>query len=154
MNGEQMGAGRIHASHDKICTDVTLITEEVLFEHRHARHDARFPAGREGMELEVGGYYGSDELCICSGTGTRTPNLRRNVMEFLAVLDFHAQSVHSFQALGNPIDLTTGGGAKERARRYLVCHDGSAGCSRICRDDNSAIIKTSYNGGTGACSLG
>lgn len=44
-----MGAGRIATSDNKVCSDVTLVAKEMLFEHGHAGDDARLTAGGESM---------------------------------------------------------------------------------------------------------
>jgi len=58
----------------------------MLFEHGHDGDDARFAAGGEGVEFEVGGHERSGELCVCRSTGTGTPDLRGDVVKLLAVL--------------------------------------------------------------------
>ena len=58
----------------------------MLFKHGHDGDDAWFAAGGEGVEFEVRGHEGSGEFGVCCGTGTSTPDLRRDVVELLTVL--------------------------------------------------------------------
>lgn len=81
-----MCAGGVAAGYDEVCADVALVAEEVLLEHGHDGDDTRLAAGGEGVELEVGGDDGGGEFGVCGGTGTCTPDLRRDVVELLAVL--------------------------------------------------------------------
>jgi len=68
----------------------------VLLEHGHAGDDAGLAAGREGVQLEVGGDDGSGEFGVggCSGAGA--PDLRGDVVELFAVL------VRYYGAAGGP----------------------------------------------------
>lgn len=49
MNCEEMGACWVAASDNKVCSDVTLVAEEMLFEHGHTGDDAGLAAGGESM---------------------------------------------------------------------------------------------------------
>lgn len=84
---EEVGACWIAASHDEVGSDVTLVAEQMLLEHCHAGNDTRLTAGGEGMQFEVGGDEGGCEFGVCCCTGSGTPDLRGDVVEFLAVLD-------------------------------------------------------------------
>lgn len=86
MNCEEVCSGGIAACHHKVCADVTLVAEEMLFEHGHDSDDAWFAAGGEGVEFEVGGHECGGEFGVCGGTGTSTPDLRCDVVKLLAVL--------------------------------------------------------------------
>lgn len=81
-----MGAGRVAACHDKVGADVALVAEEVLLQHGHDGGHARLAAGGEGVQLEVGGDEGGGELGVGGGSCSGAPNLRRDVVELLAVL--------------------------------------------------------------------
>lgn len=81
-----MAACGIATCDDKVGADVTLIAEEVLFEHSHDGDDAWFSAGGEGMQFEVGGDEGGGELGVCCCTGAGAPDLGGDVMKLLAVL--------------------------------------------------------------------
>jgi hypothetical protein len=83
---EEVCSGGIASCHDKICANVTLVAEQMLFEHGHDGDDTRFAAGGEGVEFEVGGHERSGELSVGRGTGTGTPDLRGDVVKLLAVL--------------------------------------------------------------------
>lgn len=87
MDCEEVCAGGIAACHDEVCADVTLVAEEMLFEHGHDGYNAWLAAGREGVEFEVRGHEGGGEFGVCCGTGTGTPDLRRDVVKLLTVLD-------------------------------------------------------------------
>ncbi len=66
---------------------MALVAEEMLLEHRHASDNAGLAACGESMELQIGGDERGGELSVCCGTGARAPDLRGNVVEFLAVLN-------------------------------------------------------------------
>lgn len=86
MDREQTNAGRIDACYDEIRTDVALVSEEVLLEHRHAGYDAGLAAGGEGVELELGGDEGGCEFGVGGGSCSCTPNLGGDVVELFTVL--------------------------------------------------------------------
>ena len=74
---------------------MALVAEEVLFEHSHAGGYARFAAGGEGVELEVGGDEGGGELGVGCCAGAGAPDLGGDVVEFLAVLPITPGSAHA-----------------------------------------------------------
>jgi len=86
VNCEEVCSGRVASCHHKICANVTLVAEQVLFEHGHDGDNARFATSGEGVEFEVGGHERSGKLSVGGGTGTGTPDLRRDVVKLLAVL--------------------------------------------------------------------
>lgn len=86
VDGEEMCAGGVDTRNNEVGANVTLVTEQVLLQHGHAGNDAGLAAGGEGVQFEVGGDDGGSELGVCGGTGTGTPNVRGDVVEFLAVL--------------------------------------------------------------------
>lgn len=86
VDGEEVSASRIAAGDDEVCTNMTLVAEEVLLEEGHAGDDAGLAAGGEGVQLELGGDEGGGELGIGGGTGTGTPDLGGDVVKLLAVL--------------------------------------------------------------------
>jgi hypothetical protein len=86
VDGKEVCAGGVDACNDEVGADVALVAEEMLLEHGHACYDAGLAAGGEGVQFEVGGDDGGGELGVCGGTGTGTPNVRGDVVEFLAVL--------------------------------------------------------------------
>ncbi len=49
MDGEEANARRVYAGDDEIGADVSLVAEEVLFQHRHNGDDARGAACGEGV---------------------------------------------------------------------------------------------------------
>lgn len=81
-----MSTGGITARNYEIRTDITLIAEEVLLEHRHAGDDAGLTAGRHGMEFEVGGDERSGEFRVCRCSSSSAPDLRCDSVQLLAVL--------------------------------------------------------------------
>jgi hypothetical protein len=86
MNGEKMGTGGIATRDDEVGADVALVAEQMLLEHRHDGDDARFTAGGEGVEFEVRRDEGGGEFRVRCSTRACAPDLRRDVMELLAVL--------------------------------------------------------------------
>lgn len=86
VDGEEMCASGVNTGNDEVSANVTLVAEQVLFQHGHAGNDAGLAAGGEGVQFEVRGDDGGGELGVGGGTGTRTPNVRGDVVEFLAVL--------------------------------------------------------------------
>jgi len=50
--GEEMTTSLVDPTDNEIGADVTLVLEEVLFEHSHGRYDLRFATCRKGMELD------------------------------------------------------------------------------------------------------
>jgi len=86
VDGEEMCAGGVDTRNNEVGANVTLVTEQVLLQHGHAGDDAGLAASGEGVQFEVGGDDGGGELGVCGGTGTGTPNVRGDVVEFLAVL--------------------------------------------------------------------
>lgn len=95
VNGEEMCAGRVNACHDEVSADVSLVAEEMLFEHCHAGDDARLAAGGECMELEVGGDEGGGEFSVCGRAGAGAPYLGGDVVQLLTVLKNVSNSVRS-----------------------------------------------------------
>jgi hypothetical protein len=81
-----MGSGRVAAGDDKVCSDMSLVAEEMLLEQGHAGDDARFAAGGKGMKFELGGDEGGGEFGVSGSSSTGTPNLWGDVMELFAVL--------------------------------------------------------------------
>lgn len=86
VNSEETNACGVNPCHDKIRADVSLVAEEVLFQHCHAGDDAGRPAGREGVQFEVGGDQCGGKLGISGGTSAGAPDRRGDVMEFFTVL--------------------------------------------------------------------
>ncbi len=86
VNGEETNACWVHSGNHEICADMTLVSEKVLFEHRHTCYDTRFATSGEGVEFEVGRYDGGSKLSISGCAGSGTPYLRCDVVKFLAVL--------------------------------------------------------------------
>lgn len=81
-----MRAGGIAPCDDEIGADVSLVAEQVLLEHCHNGDDAGLAAGRQGVQLDVGGDEGSREFGVCGGAGAGAPDLRGDVVELFAVL--------------------------------------------------------------------
>ena len=82
-----MAACRIAAGYDEVRADVALVAEEVLFQHRHDRDDARFAACGKGVQFEVRGNEGGGEFGVGCCAGARAPDLGGDVVEFFAVLE-------------------------------------------------------------------
>lgn len=86
MDSEESNTGRIDACYDEICADMPLVAEEMLLEQRHAGDHSRFPAGGERVQFEFGRDESSCEFGVCSGSSSSTPDLRRDVVKLLTVL--------------------------------------------------------------------
>jgi hypothetical protein len=82
-----VGAGRVAAGDDEVGANVALVTEQVLFQQGHDGDDSWLAVGAEGMQLHVGGDDGGGELGVCGCAGTCAPYLRRDVVEFFAILE-------------------------------------------------------------------
>lgn len=54
VDGEEVGASGVDTSNDEVGTNVALVTEQVLLQHRHAGDDAGLTACGEGVQFEVG----------------------------------------------------------------------------------------------------
>ena len=115
MNGEQVRARRIAASYYQICAHVSLVPEEVLLQHGHDGNDAGFAAGGKRVKLQVGGHESGGEFCVCGRSGARAPDVRRDVVKFLAVLC-------------GVVSIACGGGglSKSSVFAYLVRYYGPA----------------------------
>lgn len=85
--GEETDAGRVNARDHEVGTDVALVLEEVLLQHRHASYDARLAACGEGVQLEIGGDDGGGEFGVGGCARAGTPYLRCDVVEFFTVLE-------------------------------------------------------------------
>lgn len=92
VNSEEVSASGIATCNDKVGADVALVTEEMLFEEGHDSYDAGLAASRERVEFEVGGDDGCGEFCVCSCTGSCAPDLGRDVVELLTVLESEASA--------------------------------------------------------------
>jgi len=86
MYGKESNASGVNTRYNEICANVSLIAEEMLFEHGHAGHNSGFATSGEGVKLEFGGNESSCEFGICSGSSSGTPDLRGDIMKLLAVL--------------------------------------------------------------------
>lgn len=86
VHSEKTDPCRVNASDDQVGTDMSLVSEEMLFEHCHASDDSRFTACRESMEFEVGGDECSGKFSVGGCAGTGTPDLRGYIVEFLTIL--------------------------------------------------------------------
>lgn len=87
VDGEKTNASWVDARDDEVRADVTLVAEEVLFQHGHNSDDARRAAGGEGVEFEVGGDEGGGEFSVSGRAGAGAPDGGRDIVEFFAVLD-------------------------------------------------------------------
>lgn len=83
---EESDAGGVNASYDEVGADVACISEEILFQHRHARNDAGFSASGEGVQFQVGGDQGGGEFGVGGCASAGAPYLGGDVVEFFAVL--------------------------------------------------------------------
>lgn len=105
VDGEKVDARGVDAGDDEVGADVALVAEEVLLEHRHTGDHAGLAARRERMELEVGGDDGRGELGVRGGSGARAPDLRRDVMQLLAVF-VGDDGAGGCSCVGGNLDLT------------------------------------------------
>lgn len=128
MDGEEVCACRIAAGYYEVGTNVALIAEEVLFEESHDGDYARLAACGECVQFEIGGNDGGRELCVGGGSGSCTPDLRRDVVKLLTVLrdDVLVADDDALHADWHCM--------------YLVGDDGTACGSGISGDDNAAIV--------------
>lgn len=139
MHGEQVRARRVAAGYYEVGADVALVPEQVLLQHGHDGHDARFAAGREGVQLEVGGHQGRGELGVGRGAGAGAPDLRCDVVQLLAVL-VRKSVWRVLPSRGMDVgDFST----------YLVCYYGTAGCAGVGGDDDAAIVEGADDGRSG-----
>ena len=86
MDSKEANTCRIYTCHDKVGANVALVAKQVLLEHRHAGYDTGFAASRECVQLELRGDQRGGKLSVGSCAGSCTPDLRGDVMQFLAVL--------------------------------------------------------------------
>lgn len=86
VHAEESNAGGIDASNDEICTDMALVAEQMLLQHRHTGDNARRATSGESMKLKIRGDECCSEFGICSGTSTSAPDLRSNEVKLFAVL--------------------------------------------------------------------
>lgn len=122
VDGEEADAGRVDACDDEVGADVALVSEEVLLQHGHAGDDAGGPPRREGVELDVRADQGGGELCVCSCTCTSAPDLRGDVVEFLAVLEMRVtfgQRGSGFPGFFMTDQVANAATNKRRARRNI-----------------------------------
>lgn len=98
MDGEETDARGVNAGNHQIRADVALVAEEVLFEHGHTGDDSWGAAGGEGVQFDVGADQGGGEFGVCGGSGSGTPDLGGDVVEFLAVLLLTPRSVDLFSS--------------------------------------------------------
>jgi hypothetical protein len=95
VNGEQADARGVDARHDEVRADVALVAEQVLLEHGHAGDDAGLAARRERVQLQLRRDERRCEFRVGRRPGARAPDLRRDVMELLAVLVRHDRAAGS-----------------------------------------------------------
>jgi hypothetical protein len=86
MNGEEMNACRIHTCDHEISADVALVSEKVLFQHRHTSDYARQPASGKRVQFNVGADESGGKLGIGGRSGAGTPNLGCYIVQFLTIL--------------------------------------------------------------------
>lgn len=144
VHGEQVRARGVAAGYYEVRADVALVPEQVLLQHGHDGHDARFAAGREGVQLEVGGHQGRGELGVGRCAGAGAPDLRCDVVQLLAVLV--RKSVWRV--------LSSRGMDVGYFSTYLVCYYGTAGCASVGGDDDAAIVEGADDGCSGRCGFG
>ena len=154
VDGEEVGAGRVAAGDDEVGANVALVAEQVLLEHGHAGDDARLAARRQRVQLQLRRDERRRELGVGGGAGAGAPNLRRDVVQFLAVLVGDDGARGGSRIGGN---LTN-----ERVRgKWEKLGDGSSasrpshrGGRAIKTYHDTAIIYAADNGRTGAGGLG
>ena len=54
VDGEEVGASGVDTSNNEVGTNVALVAEQVLLQHRHAGDDAGLTAGGESVQFEIG----------------------------------------------------------------------------------------------------
>lgn len=86
MHREEVRTRWIHACNDQVCADVSLVPEEVLLEHRHARHNPRRPPCRQRVQLNVGTDQRGRKLRVGGSSCARAPDLGSDIVQLLAVL--------------------------------------------------------------------
>jgi hypothetical protein len=129
VDGKETYAGGVDTSDDKICADVALVPEEVLFEHCHDSDDARGAAGGERVEFEVRGDERGGEFSIGGGAGAGAPDGGGDVVEFFAVLKIERWSVEKRARVGLDGEVS---GDLIALDAYLVSYYGTACCSCVC----------------------
>jgi hypothetical protein len=80
MYSEQANTGRINTSYDEVCTDVALVSEEVLLEHCHTGNDSWLAAGGEGVQFELRGDERGCEFGVGGGSCSCAPDLGGDVV--------------------------------------------------------------------------
>lgn len=87
MDGEKTDSGRVDTGDDEIGANMSLVAEQVLFEHGHASDDARGAACGEGVQFEIGADEGGGEFGVCCCSSAGAPDFRGDVVKFFAVLN-------------------------------------------------------------------
>lgn len=75
VHGKQVGSSGVNSGDHQIRSNMTLVSEEMLFEEGHTSDDAGLSTGREGVQLELRRDEGGGKLGIGRGTGTSAPDL-------------------------------------------------------------------------------
>jgi len=123
-DSEQMRTSDIHATKDECGTNMALVSEEHLFEHGHGGYHPGLPAGREGVEFDVGRDEGCREFGICGCTSTTAANVLRDVMNLELVICKEwmerLSSAHLFAV--------------------LVCYDRTLSSSRVGSKDDAIFV--------------
>ena len=126
---------RITARYYQVRANVTLVSEQVLFEHCHDGDDARFAACGEGVQFEIRGHEGGGELGVSGCARAGAPDLGGDVVEFFAVL--HERSERGLAKFLFPHACMS----SFRGRwTYLISNYRPTRRTRICCNDNTAIV--------------
>lgn len=93
------------------------------------------------MEFEVGGDDGGGEFGVGGSSCSCAPDLRRDVVKLLAVLQVRVLVWRPSNESHHNI-------------AHLVSYDGATRRSGICGDDDTSIVESADDGGTSGCGLG
>lgn len=89
VDGVQVGPSAVHPAQDQGCSDMPLVPEQVLLQHRHGRSQTDFSPTVKAVELQLGADQVRGELRISSGSGSTAVNIRGNEVDLFTVLISH-----------------------------------------------------------------
>ena len=90
MDSEEADTCGVNARNDEVGTDVSLVAEEVLFEHCHAGDDAGLAACGKRVQFEVGGDDCGREFGVGGRAGAGAPDVGGDIVKLFAVLSWQA----------------------------------------------------------------
>lgn len=85
-HSEQLGAVLVVAAEHQRSTNVALVPEQVLLEHRQRGHNAGARTGIQLVQLHIARDELGDELCVRRRARTAAPDAFGNVVDLFAVL--------------------------------------------------------------------